>query len=289
MTEFSEDVLERELQYRLHEEMSGMSVPPGLAATVRRRHHRRAMALRIAGAVPVVLAVALAVTLVSRPGGPTTAPAQADGPRVLDVNYVSQRTSTALESASDYVLFKHSAYSDGYTTDEWVDATTDAHRINELDAAGGVTSATVFKGASPDNALTVNYTDRTFLRQSMAVLIGVAPAGQENDGFYRGDFLDPDEVRGLAADGRLKVIGPESLAGVETVHLQWLQVEGYTLNLWVDATTYLPVRMDSAGGKGSSRTDLQWLPRSETNLARFELSVPAGFTQTQPEDPRAGR
>jgi hypothetical protein len=281
MTEFSEDVLERELRYRLHEEMSGMTASPDLAATVRRRHRRRTWALRSAAVIPAVVAVAFAVALVAKPvTAPGTGPA---GPAMLDVNYVSQQTSAALENAGDYVRHLHYVYSDGYTYDEWVDVTAGAHRIEEY-TGGAVRSATVYQGEGPDNALTVNYADRTYTRFAMAELR--LAEGQPNDNVYRGDFLKPEEIRGLAADGRLQLVGSESVNGTNTVHLRWLQVEGFTLDLYVDATSYLPVRMMAAGAKGSSTSDFTWLPRSPENLARFTLDVPAGFTKVAPEDPR---
>jgi stage V sporulation protein SpoVS len=278
MTEFSEDVLERELRYRLHEEMSGMTASPDLAATVRRRHRRRTWALRSAAVIPAVVAVAFAVALVAKPG---TDPS--GGPELLDVNSVSQQTSAALENAGDYVRHQHYVYSDGYTYDEWVDVTAEAHRIEEY-AGGSVRSATVYRGEGPENALTVNYADRTYTRFAMAELR--LAEGQPNDNAYRGDFLKPDEIRGLAADGRLQLVGSESVNGTDTVHLRWLQVEGFTLDLYVDAGSYLPVRMVAAGAKGSSTSDFTWLPRSPENLARFTLDVPAGFTEVAPEDPR---
>jgi hypothetical protein len=273
MTEFSEDVLERTLSHRLHEELSGMTASPTLAATVRRRHTRRAWGVRLAAAAPVVAALAVAGAFVLRPA---TAPTEA--PNLGDVTYVSSRTSAALESASDYVRVEHTAYSDGSSVSRWADLSNESYRIEEG------AQVTVFKGESPNNGLTVDSANHTYTRDSMGIL---RPApDQPNDGMFRGDFLSPDDLRAATAAGQLTLVGPEPLGGADTVHLRWLQVAGLTMDLWVDATTFLPLKINTVGGKGSSATDIEWLPRSPENLAKFDLAIPPGYTERAPEDPR---
>jgi hypothetical protein len=81
-------------------------------------------------------------------------------------------------------------------------------------------------------------------------------------------------------------VGSEKLAGNDAVHLRWSTIPGFTLDLWVDATTYLPVRHISAGAKGGSTVDYTWLPRTPENLAGLDLAPPAGFTHRDRPDPR---
>ncbi len=81
-------------------------------------------------------------------------------------------------------------------------------------------------------------------------------------------------------------MGTESVNGVSVVHLRLGTSPGYTLDLWVDATTYLPVRHTATGPKLSSTVDYIWTPRASFDMSKLELSIPAGFTKGAPENPR---
>jgi hypothetical protein len=58
--------------------------------------------------------------------------------------------------------------------------------------------------------------------------------------------------------------------------------------LYVDSTTYLPVRMygsdETYGGAGgptisASVTNVQWLPPTAANIAKALVTIPPGYTQ----------
>jgi hypothetical protein len=50
--------------------------------------------------------------------------------------------------------------------------------------------------------------------------------------------------------------------------------------IWVDPTTYLPIRMTEHGSFGTAVLDYTWIPKSDLSAAGiFVLQPPAGFTQ----------
>jgi hypothetical protein len=53
------------------------------------------------------------------------------------------------------------------------------------------------------------------------------------------------------------------------------------VDMWLDPTTYLPIRQESLTSKGEvlSQTDDVWLPRTPENLAKLKFVVPPGFTR----------
>ena len=72
--------------------------------------------------------------------------------------------------------------------------------------------------------------------------------------------------------------------GVRTVKLSQRPGPKTTITVWIDAATYLPVRIDQFGIGGISSADTQmdmrWLPPTRANRANLTLHIPAGFTQT---------
>lgn len=52
--------------------------------------------------------------------------------------------------------------------------------------------------------------------------------------------------------------------------------------IWVDPSTYLPVRDWSDIDGGIDQVDFRWLRPTPTNLAALDVPVPPGFTQVSP-------
>jgi len=92
------------------------------------------------------------------------------------------------------------------------------------------------------------------------------------------------------AEDLLQLIGDERIGGRDTVHLR---LTGRTqgglpqIDLWVDASTFLPVRLVGTKGVVTSAIDYTWLTRTGANLAKTDLTVPAGYTHrdTPPAQP----
>jgi hypothetical protein len=109
-------------------------------------------------------------------------------------------------------------------------------------------------------------------------------------------------LRATIACGAAHVTGHVLIDGVETTRITGKPVTvklspGYARvihekrarsywTLYVDPTTYLPVRMSGAthmfGGPmasytSSSVTDVQWLPPTRANIAKASIAIPPGF------------
>ncbi len=109
-------------------------------------------------------------------------------------------------------------------------------------------------------------------------------------------------IRATIACGAARVTGHVLINGVETTKISGKPVTvklqpGYAKvihekwarsywTLYVDPTTYLPVRMSGAtymyGGPmasytSSSVTDVRWLPPTRANIAKASITIPAGF------------
>jgi hypothetical protein len=90
-------------------------------------------------------------------------------------------------------------------------------------------------------------------------------------------------MRAEVRRGFYRIVGRESVGGRATIHLAHRArltnspVAALTEESWVDAATYLPVRLRTSIGGLSATTDYTWVPRTAANLAKLELVVPRGF------------
>ena len=104
----------------------------------------------------------------------------------------------------------------------------------------------------------------------------------------------PAELRQEISNGFFKIIAHTELAGQPALELQHVfpspaGSSPWTRDLWVSATSYLPVRSVSSSTEGTAaqgyRSDVttstfQFLPATAATLAHLKPVVPAGFTQT---------
>jgi hypothetical protein len=116
----------------------------------------------------------------------------------------------------------------------------------------------------------VQYGDKTY-----RAFPGSEPSAPEHD-----DVWTPKEIQDAIAQGRIEVVGPgEPVNGKETVQLRTVPGKAdVPMDLWVDTTSYLPVRWQFRQG-GSTLFDVSWLPPTPENLAQLKTVVPPGFTE----------
>jgi hypothetical protein len=99
------------------------------------------------------------------------------------------------------------------------------------------------------------------------------------------DQADPDRLLTAIKSGGWKEIGPTTLNGHRAIklHLHDLGADWY---VWVDASTYLPLRETFVwptpphGVIATIITDYQLLPATPANLAKLTPPIPAGFRKT---------
>ncbi|GAB3947842.1 hypothetical protein [Micromonospora vulcania] len=280
MTALDDDQLGRLLGDQLHEETYAMTAPSGLTETLYRRHNRRTWGLRIAGAVPVVAAIALGASL-AFPGG-STAPA----PDMLTVGYVTERTSAALADTSAYVQHERDSHQgrDGKAAssgESWNDPKTSRHRQDNEIYFGDTRSYTV--GVDGSHATELNHDKKKWW--TYEVVQATPVDGDQIQSLQ--PALNPDGLKRALDNGKLTLVGKESVDGKPAVHLQWLggpdsamdqaKTTEASMQIWVDSETYLPVRVISKGFGGTTTTNFEWLPRTPENLAKLEVTAPAGY------------
>lgn len=79
--------------------------------------------------------------------------------------------------------------------------------------------------------------------------------------------------------GHDKVLGTDTINGSPALHLGNGE-PGMGREIWVDPTTYLPIRMTEHGSFGTAVLDYTWIPKSDPSAAGiFVLQPPAGFTE----------
>lgn len=248
----------------LQAELAGLHAAPGLAVSVRRTHLRQTRVLRATVATPIIAAVAVvsfAATGSSVPDRPQAQGGTA-GTGFRSVAYVSAHTDTALANASNYVLRTSSPVG----VISWTDPVTGRSRA---DSAGPPATSSLRSGpvAQGPTVLTVDYGTRTWWTRQLPPLPAGTPVGLDA-------YTDPKQIRAALNAGALQLIG-----GVDTIHLRL--AGNPQLDLWVDAGSYLPVRLTGTKGKDISTVTFAWLPRTAENLAKTELSPPAGYPRHQ--------
>jgi len=295
-----------ELEQRLRADMAqatqGMRVPPGLALKAYRHQRKRTMTARAvtAAAAAVLIAGALTVAGVTgvfgRPAG---------GQQVRATAYVISRVERAMSAPgmTNVIAFTRTVFPPGTTLQAVPGGLEGSSGPVGSSAQGGdyellwaslhTTKWSVFTPAGQrvfDERITVrngsitttvvNYTSHTWwtTRSARPAATGSGSASCVPGGGIRlsgGRSSWPDFVRAQLACGAYTVAGRQAVGGVDA-----LKITGNSgrLTLWVNAATYLPVRLDNGG----LQTDFQWQRPTPANLAMLNMPVPAGFRQVPP-------
>jgi hypothetical protein len=136
----------------------------------------------------------------------------------------------------------------------------------------------------------VDYPSRTWWHS--ALQLSLPAAGQDScpEAFLPppvGTTLDwAAAIRTALSCGHFQLAGHEQIGTADAVKLVSVKVNGpYTVTLWVDPSTYLPVRLiwnwldPRAQGPGTLTGDFQWVKPTQDNLSALRVPVPSGFTQ----------
>ncbi|MFC4857187.1 hypothetical protein [Actinophytocola glycyrrhizae] len=299
---------------RLRDEVAGIHADRDLARALRRRRSRRAWTIRASIGAPLVAAAAAAAVLVAGSGtGATTVPttgAQAappvtttTQPRVENVAHVQSMTIQALRSADEYVIHEKNMLETGYL-EYWTDRATDRYRMDAystilqsseeaLPGPGGVVTAPPRPEDMPTGPMRRTHS-----------IAGDGPLGDRHHIYVDydrktwstdhdtsepptlevPDVLDADALKQAIDEGRMELVGAERIGDRDTHHLRLFATRrGYQIDLWVDSTSYLPVRQTWTVIDGAAEpvmtSDYDWLPRNGENLAKVELTPPPGFVE----------
>jgi hypothetical protein len=261
-----------------------------LLPRVPRRHAlRTALALGAAGAVTAVAVIAAVAHGPATKATPIGAPA------------LRTRLLAAIDTASGDILHAHGGPAPGggtWQSPAYPQPGQEVHLRNlGLGSNGTVVkdgeySFTMPSGSDAANSYTSNF-DQGGLELSGTLL--VVNHFRHVWGVWHGHFvlgfsLDAAGIRTEIANGQFRVVGPTELHGQKAVELE-INVPPNNeapphvtaARLWVDATTYLPMRQYLRMSNGEQNvTDYTFLPPTAENLAKLRPEIPAGYT-------RAGR
>lgn len=134
-------------------------------------------------------------------------------------------------------------------------------------------------------SVVVDYTSRTWQEST-------SPVGK---GYPQSFVLSMAAIRAEVATGDWSVVGHGVVNGHQAIELRWKHgigprsgTETGTLELWVDATNFLPLKeiLNETGSLKQYAVDTyQFLPPTPANLATFHVAIPPGFTRYTPPPP----
>ena len=93
--------------------------------------------------------------------------------------------------------------------------------------------------------------------------------------------LTSADIQHEIAAGHARVVGSAVVDGVQTVELvlSGFDGPGSSGDIWVDASSHLPVRTVVSAPTGTVQDDYQFLPATPANLAKLHPVIPSGFTE----------
>lgn len=274
---------------------AGVAMEPDLAgrlatqAAGKRRRRRR----RNRAGIAVTAAVAAAAGFLAT--GAVTSAGSAT-PRVQTVGYVLGHVDQALDGLAGRPMVAHvRSYRslDGRVQamgTAWLyDETATRHvALRQIFSSGGQLELAwrgvlQTEGRSTAWQVTgVSYPDRTWFTRTFW-LPGVfprEPSCRAPDVLNL--YVSGATLRQLVRCGDYVGVARQEVNGVPAIELvparQRTRITPYTETVWVDAATFLPVRILIGGPLGgTSEVNVQWLPATPASLAHLTLTIPAGF------------
>jgi hypothetical protein len=104
-----------------------------------------------------------------------------------------------------------------------------------------------------------------------------------------GGLFNPAALARGIAGGAWRVMGRTRLDGQQAIELSETGhgtdiLEPLPVLLWVNAQTYLPIRMvNGSRGSGLTIEDFRFLPATAASLALPRVPIPAGYPRYNPE------
>jgi hypothetical protein len=272
--------------------------PDLLRRALRRHSSRRARhrALLPALAVGVAGAVALSVVVPGR-----TAPARV-APKVQTVGYVVSRAQSAMAAVEADVLKIQTDMTNGWSYTLWFEVRPTLQLRIDVVSPSGRLQDTFADGS---RILTVNFKARIWWTVRSPAGTGgsrvtlmlpgeaMVPLLSVGTGFGGLDLPTPQNLRHELADGAFRLVGTDITDGARLLQLQGTSGSDRSVNIWVSAASYLPVRSSqlmrtqtgSRLGRMLLTSRLSWLPATHPNLAALMPRIPAGFRHRPPQCP----
>ncbi|HXW46920.1 MAG TPA: hypothetical protein VEL03_19165 [Streptosporangiaceae bacterium] len=242
---------------------------------------RRRRRMAMAGGVACALAAAVVVSLSA--GTQETGDSSVHG-LVTTAAYVVTRVRAAIGGAHADVLEVRSRTSIGWSYSAWFDPATGQSRVDVYPPGG---AAPVLYYLDSSGLVTVDYQSRTYttghVSQQWQQLI--VPVWVSWDGLDA-PLPTPAAIRHALAAGSYRLVGTKTVGGTRLLQLRWTRpaqhagLGGYgSLDLWVNAVTYLPVSSvtDESAYAPRMESTFAWRPATRRTQAIFTPEIPAGF------------
>ena len=273
-----------EVRVVLRSEVADVTAPPALLSAIRRRHARQRVTRRWVWIATPVVATAAVASIVLVPathelpqGAPPATSTPAHGTQPVDVAYVLQHTNSALDGVRGDVIYERapSAPGDKYfnpgergLNERWHSA--DNNRFRFRATVNGSPVADLSNDTT--TMVFVDYRNHTYSKRD-----GGMPAGYADGA---DDVWTPEKIQAAIRSGRIKVDGAgEPINGVATIRMTVAPIKTEVASdIWVDATTYLPVRV-LWHQDGAVPFDVSWLRPTPDNLRLLTVPIPPGFKQ----------
>jgi hypothetical protein len=300
--------LEQLLRSGMERFTEDVRVPDGLARKANQHRQKRRMTARVAtaaGTAAVVTAGAVAVAGGAGAFGPASGHQALTTTQIKTDAYVFSRVEHALAAQAqnnvleyDRTVFQPSSaiepagpatlqvspagagspWSVGYTLSWMYQGTM---KVSAFTGSGrrvfdlGIT----MEGQAPGSVMVI-YGSSTYWRASLPAMGngGTGPIACTSnitlsDGPGNGW---PAFIRSQLSCGEYTVAGRQWIDGIDAIKITGNESH---ITLWVNPSTYLPVRLVHGPGTGRMRTDFSWLAPTPAHLAALNVTVPAGFQQ----------
>ena len=270
------------------------------SATPVERIVSRSRAVRARRRIPG-LAAALAATAAAVLAVTALLPAHQAGGGLIAAPALRARLLAAIDTASGDILYTHGGPAPGGGT--WQSPAYPRHgqevhvRILGLGSDGTIFKDGEYSFKMPSETALHDYINNytANLDQGGLQLSGTFLAvdhrrhvwGEWHSKFILGFTLDAAGIRAEIANGQFTVVGRTELHGQQAIELKINvppnnEAPPHTTaeRLWVNATTYLPMRDDQRMSNGQQSVfDYVFLPPTPENLAKLRPVIPAGYTR----------
>jgi hypothetical protein len=292
----SESQMLAELRSALDEEAGNLRVPPGTAQRARARARRRRTARGLLAGVPVIaLATVLIIAAQGRAPGPApratgaasspaapSAPSPAGAPRAETAAYVTTHVEAALAGVNSYIVRETTNSYPGGTYTSWTDPRTGSayavqgtgsHKVLSWNSSYFVHRVLHWRTTEAD------YSTHTWF---VSVIHAAGPVQGALPKPADGGVTSPAQLRNALRKGVMRVVGHGTIHGRPATALR-TRMGIITLEVWVDAQTFQPVREIKSFGGGLNSVlvfNESWIARTPARLSLVgHPQIPAGFTQ----------
>lgn len=264
----------------------GAAGEPAVTVRARRRRARRLVPVAVAGAA----AAAVAAVTVAGTGGTAVKPAPpaAAAGGLPSSSSVRNAVLAAFDASADDIVHVHVV---GVTPGEPT-MTQDQWQSPVTVRTGAVVHFRLlnFWGGAPQQDVGMIWTQPASAASRKSVTGELIDVEYDSKTWsdqkatqVAGGVFGVQEVRNEIAQGYLHVDGRTTVGGQQAIKLSLRGVPGDDSTVWVDASTYLPIKSVSImtnGARGTTTATYQMLPPTPANLASLNVPVPTGFTRT---------